>query len=107
MLDLAEEDDFVEEVEVEEDIDEHDPTIGRYEELQVVPLDAADINAKRAEAEAIGLSGPNKIFPHDPAGPGSLAETLAKMEADGRVISRICDEPDGGFYVLYEPRPPI
>jgi len=101
LLDLAEDEDVADEP--DEDSDEPDPTLGRYEELQVEILDAEEIVAQRAAAEAQGLSGPHKIFPHDPAGPGSLAETLARMEAEGRVTSRVCDDPDSGFYVLYEP----
>jgi hypothetical protein len=100
---LTEDDDGVEEV--EDDIDEPDPTVGRYEELRVTVLDAEEIGAQRAAAEAEGLSGPHKVFPHDPAGPGSLAETLARLEAEGRVTSRVCDDADSGFYVLYVPAP--
>jgi hypothetical protein len=69
-------------------------------------LDAEEIGAQRAAAEAQGLAGPHKIFPHDPAGPGSLAETLARLEAEGRVTSRVCDDSEAGFYVLYEPASP-
>jgi hypothetical protein len=32
-----------------------------------------------------------------------LAETLARLEAEGRVASHVCDDPESGFYVLYEP----
>jgi hypothetical protein len=101
LLDLTEDEDIVDEP--EDESDEPDPTLGRYEELQVEVLVAEEIDAQRAAAEAEGLSGPHKVFPHDPAGPGSLAETLARLEADGRVTSRVCDDPDSGFYVLYEP----
>jgi len=101
LLDLAEDEDVADEP--DEDSDEPDPTLGRYEELQVEILNAEEIVTQRAAAEAQGLSGPHKIFPHDPAGPGSLAETLARMEAEGRVTSRVCDDPEAGFYVLYEP----
>jgi hypothetical protein len=101
LLDLAEEEDVAEDS--DEESDEPDPTLGRYEELHVEVLDAEEIVAQRAAAEAEGLSRPHKIFPHDPAGPGSLAETLARLEAEGRVTSKVCDDADSGFYVLYEP----
>jgi hypothetical protein len=101
LLDLTEDEDVIDEP--EEDSDEPDPTLGRYEELHVEILIAEEIDAQRAAAEAEGLSGPHKIFPHDPAGPGSLAETLARLEAEGRVTSRVCDDAEAGFYVLYEP----
>jgi hypothetical protein len=103
-LDLGEDEDVAEEI--EDESDEPDPTVGRYEELQVPILDADEIGAQRAAAEVQGLSGPHKVFPHDPAGPGSLAETLAQLEAEGRVKSRVCDDADSGFYVLYEPAAP-
>jgi hypothetical protein len=102
-IEVAEDEDVADEP--EDESDEPDPTLGRYEELHVEVLDAEEIGAQRAAAEAEGLSGPHKVFPHDPAGPGSLAETLARLEAEGRVTSRVCDEGDGGFYVLYEPAP--
>jgi hypothetical protein len=104
LLDLAEDEDIGEDL--EDESDEPDPTIGRYEELRVPILDAGEIVAQRAAFEAEGLSGPQKVFPHDPAGPGSLAETLARLEAEGRVISRVCDDAENGFYVLYEPARP-
>jgi len=106
LLDLADDEDVAEELDDESDEPdptEPDPTLGRYEELHVEILDAKEIDAQRAVAEAEGLSGPHKIFPHDAAGPGSLAETLARLEAEGRVTSRVCDDADSGFYVLYEP----
>lgn len=100
-LDLAEDEDIADDP--EDESDEPDPTVGRYEELHVEILVAEEIDAQRAAAEAEGLSGPHKIFPHDPAGPGSLAETLARLEAEGRLTSRVCDDDEAGFYVLYEP----
>jgi len=103
-LDLTEDEDVADDP--DDESDEPDPTVGRYEELHVEVLDAEEIVAQRAAAEAAGLSGPHKIFPHDPAGPGSLAETLARLEAQGRVTSRVCDDPEAGFYVLYEPDEP-
>ncbi len=103
-LELTEEEDVLDEP--EDESDEADPTLGRYEELQVPTLDAKEIGDQRAAAEAQGLAGPHKIYPHDPAGPGSLAETLARLEAEGRVTSRVCDDDEAGFYVLYQPATP-
>jgi len=102
---LADDEEVAEEP--EEDLDEPDPTLGRYEELHVEILDAEAVDAQRAAAEAEGLSASHKVFPHDPAGPGSLAETLARLAAEGRVTSHVCDDPDSGFYVLYEPAPKV
>jgi hypothetical protein len=101
LLELTEDEDVEEEP--DDESDEPDPTLGRYEELRVPVLDAAEIDAQRAAAEAEGLARPHKVFPHDPAGPGSLAETLARLEARGRVTSRVCEDAEHGFYVMYEP----
>ncbi len=101
MLELTEDEDV--EDEPDDESDEPDPTVGRYEELRVPVLDADEIDAQRAAAEAEGLARPHKVFPHDPAGPGSLAETLARLEARGRVTSRVCEDAEHGFYVMYEP----
>jgi hypothetical protein len=103
LLELTEDEDVADDP--EDESDELDPTLGRYEELQVEILDADLIDAQRTAAQAEGLAGPHKIFPHDPAGPGSLAETLARLEVEGLVTSRVCDDAESGFYVLYEPAP--
>jgi hypothetical protein len=96
--DLDEEDD-----EEPEGGDDEDPTIGRYEPLDEKALNAGDLKVLRAEAEALALSGPHKVGPSDPAGPGSLLETLMRLEEEGRMVSRVCDDPETGFYILYEP----
>ncbi len=101
LLELTEIEDVEEEP--DDESDEPDPTLGRYEELRVPVLDADEIDAQRAAAEAEGLARAHKVFPHDPAGPGSLAETLARLEARGRVTSRVCEDAEHGFYVMYEP----
>jgi hypothetical protein len=84
---------------------EHDPTIGRYEPLDERALDDADIQALRVEAERTALSGPHKVGPADSAGPGTLVEALMRLEGEGRVVSRVCDDAESGFYILYEPAP--
>jgi hypothetical protein len=92
--------------EAPEDADAPDPTIGRYEPLDETALDAADLNILRAEAERLALSGSHKVGPADPAGPGSLVETLMRLEEEGRMVSRVCDDAESGFYILYEPIAP-
>jgi len=86
-----------------EGVDDEDPTIGRYEPLDEKALDAGDLKLLRAEAETQALSGSHKVGPADPAGPGSLVETLMRLEEEGRMVSRVCDDPEAGFYILYEP----
>ncbi|MHB8283981.1 MAG: hypothetical protein ACYDD1_04825 [Caulobacteraceae bacterium] len=83
--------------------DAADPTIGRYAPLDETTLDDNALQALRAEAERLALSGSHKVGPADPAGPGSLVEALMRLEGEGRVVSRVCDDADQGFYILYEP----
>jgi hypothetical protein len=88
-----------------EDAGEDDPTIGRYEPLDERTLDDADLQALRKEAERLALSGQHRIGPADGAGPGTLVEALMRLEGEGRVVSRVCDDAESGFYILYEPAP--
>ncbi len=80
-----------------------DPTIGRYEPLRISTAESEGVLLARTEAERSALSGPHRITPSDDAGPGSLAEALVKLEAEGKVVSRVVDDPDQGFAILYEP----
>ena len=87
--------------EPEEDLD--DPLWGRGEPLQISLPTVETVAAGRREAERLALSGPQKVTLTDPAGPGSLAETLAQMEADGRLASEVVEDPESGPYILYRP----
>ncbi len=87
-----------EETEAEDD----DPFSGG-ELLQISLPTASSVAADRQEAERLALGGPTKVTLTDPAGPGSLAETLASLEAEGRVRSEIVDDPELGPYILYHP----
>lgn len=87
----------------EEEPDEADPTIGRYEPLDDALVGANALAVLRADAERSALSSPHRVGPSDPAGPGSLVEALMRLEGEGRVRSQVCDDPETGFYVLYEP----
>lgn len=98
-------DDPPEDTEDAEDTDERDPTIGRYDPLDETTLGDADLQAMRLQAERLALSGPHKVGPADSAGPGSLLEALMRLEGEGLVVSRVCDDPETGFYVLYQPGP--
>jgi hypothetical protein len=88
-----------------EDEGEDDPTIGRYEPLDERALDDADLQALRLEAQRKALAGPHKVGPADSAGPGTLVEALMRLEGEGQVVSRVCDDAESGFYILYEPAP--
>ena len=84
-----------------EDLD--DPLSGRGEPLQISLPTVETVAAGRREAERLALSGPQKVTLTDPAGPGSLAETLARMEADGRLASEVVEDPESGPCILYRP----
>jgi hypothetical protein len=91
------------ETEEAEDPDDIDPTIGRYEPLDETALDDDALKHLRIAAQRLALSGPHKVGPADPAGPGSLLEALMRLEGEGLVVSRVCDDAESGFYILYEP----
>ena len=88
-----------------DDIDtgSEDPTLGSGETLKIDLPTPGELLDARSEAERLALAGPHRITPNDPAGPGSLAEALGRLEAEGRVYSEVVDDPDVGFYILYRP----
>ena len=71
--------------------------------LQISLPTADSVAAARQEKERLALSGPQRITLVDAAGPGSLAETLARLEAEGRVTCEIVDDPETGPCMLYRP----
>ena len=85
------------------DAEEEDPTLGSGETLKIDLPTAGELLDARSEAESLALAGSHRITPNDPAGPGSLAEALARLEAEGRVHSEVVDDPASGFYILYQP----
>ena len=86
----------------EEDGD--DSFSGRGEPLQISLPTAASVAASHPEMERRALSGAHKVTLVDAVGPGCLAETLAQLDAEGRVTSEIVDDPESGPYLLYRPR---
>ena len=85
------------------DAEEEDPTLGSGETLKIDLPTAGELLDARSEAESLALAGSHRITPNDPAGPGSLAEVLGRLEAEGRVHSEVVDDPEVGFYILYQP----
>ena len=85
------------------DAEEEDPTLGSGETLKIDLPTAGELLDARSQAESLALAGSHRITPNDPAGPGSLAEALARLEAEGRVHSEVVDDPASGFYILYQP----
>ena len=66
-------------------------------------ISAEELAAARSRAEAEALSGPHRVFPSSPAGPGSLFEALKRLEEAGRVTSRFVDDPASGPHLAYIP----
>ena len=85
----------------EEDGD--DPFIGSGEPLKISLPTADSVAEARRRTEQLALTGPQRVTLVDPAGPGSLAETLGRLEAEGRVTSEVLDNPETGPYILYRP----
>ncbi len=85
------------------DAEGEDLTLGSGETLKIDLPTAGELLDARSEAERLALAGSHRITPNDPAGPGSLAEALARLEAEGRVHSEVVDDPALGFYILYQP----
>lgn len=57
----------------------------------------------REEAERLALSGEQRVRLTDPAGPGTLAEALARLEQEGRVTSRLDEDEEGAPVLVYSP----
>ena len=85
------------------DAEGEDPTLSSGETFKIDLPTAGELLDARSEAERLALAGSHRITPNDPAGPGSLAEALARLEAEGRVHSEVVDDPEVGFYLLYQP----
>ena len=85
------------------DAEGEDPTLGSGETLKIDLPTAGELRDARSEAVRLALAGSHRITPNDPAGPGSLAEALGRLEAEGRVQSEVVDDPNEGFYILYQP----
>ena len=82
-----------------------DPYVGAGEPLQISLPTAEGMADARLKGQQLALSGPQKITLTDPAGPGSLAETLARMEAEGQVTAEVIDDPEDGPFIIYRPVP--
>ncbi len=85
------------------DAEGEDRTLGSGATLKMNLPTAGELLDARSEADCLALAGSHRITPNDPAGPGSLAEALARLEAEGRVHSKVVDDPASGFYILYQP----
>ncbi len=71
----------------------------------IVAARQARLGDAREEAERQALEGEQRVRLTDPAGPGTLAETLARLEREGRVSSTLADD-DGEPVLVYTPVDP-
>jgi len=83
------------------DLEGPDPFISG-ERAQDEPVDL-DLEARRAAARAEALEGEQRIYLHTPAGPGSLAEALNQLLAEGLVQADFIDDAEGEPHILYRP----
>ncbi len=58
----------------------------------------------RSVAEEEALSGEHRVRPTDPSGPGTLAEALTRLEAEGRVTCELGEDEAGAPVLVYRPR---
>lgn len=68
----------------------------------IVAARHARLGDARLEAERLAMQGEQRVRLTDPAGPGTLAETLARLEREGRVASTL-QEDDGEPVLVYAP----
>jgi hypothetical protein len=65
--------------------------------------DGADLAERRAAARAMALLGEQRIYLSMPAGPGSLAEALEQLAAEGLVTAEFVSEGEDAPHILYRP----
>lgn len=62
-----------------------------------------DLEQRRADARAEALAGEHRIYLSMPAGPGSLAEALNQLSAEGRVEAEFVEDGQREPHILYRP----
>lgn len=85
----------------DDDLDGPDPFI-RGEPVEDEPFDV-DLEARRSAARAEALEGEQRVYLHMPAGPGSLAEALNQLLAEGLVQAEFVEGGDDEPHILYRP----
>ena len=65
---------------------------------------AAAVPYLRQVAEEEALSGEHRVRPTDASGPGTLAEALTRLEAEGRLTCELGEDADGAPILVYRPR---
>ena len=68
---------------------------------------AAAVPYLRQVAEEEALCGEHRVRPTDPSGPGTLAEALTRLEAEGRLTCELGEDADGAPLLVYKPTPSI
>lgn len=83
------------------DLEGPDPFISG-EPAEDEPVDL-DLEARRAAARAEALEGEQRIYMRTPAGPGSLAEALNQLMAEGLVQAEFIESANDEPHILYRP----
>ncbi len=84
----------------EEEDDDMGPGEALPDEPEAPPPD--EVARMRKEAETAALAGEHKVFLWTVPGPGTLAEALNRLKAEGRVTAEFREDAEGG-YILYRP----
>jgi hypothetical protein len=61
------------------------------------------LEQRRAEARAAAIAAEHLIYLSMPAGPGSLAEALNQLSAEGMVEAEFVDDGQGEPHIVYRP----
>ena len=100
----ADDEDVFEEEERAEDASE-DP--GRVDLDDKIAARAAAVPYLRQVAEEEALGGEHRVRPTDPSGPGTLAEALSRLEAQGRLTCDLEEDAEGAPILVYRPIPAV
>ena len=88
------------------DPDDAEAALDARPDLDVIVAERhARLGDARLEAERLALESEQRVRLTDPAGPGTLAETLARLEREGLVSSTL-QHDDGEPVLVYTPLPP-
>lgn len=101
----ADEEDVFEEEERPEDAAD-DPARGTDLDDKIAAR-AAAVPYLRQVAEEEALSGEHRVRPTDPSGPGTLAEALSRLEAEGRLTCDLGEDAEGAPILVYRPKPSV
>ncbi|MBE7219360.1 MAG: hypothetical protein INR64_12875 [Caulobacteraceae bacterium] len=96
------EEDVFEEEERPDDVADEERARGVDLDDKIAMREAA-IPYLRSVAEEEALTGERRVRPTDPSGPGTLAEALTRLEAEGRVTCELGEDEAGAPVLVYRP----